>query len=916
MHNLASKKRELHSVVHVQLYQYNHPMPLTRFLETKFHIPAWRSTGVSRPRLVEQLQTGLQEGRRLTLISAPAGYGKSMLVAEWIHRLSASPVHVAWLSLDESENAPTRFLGYLLSAFTRIDPNLGQSARGLLEMPQLPSEAAFLDELINDLSTLQTQTLLVLDDYHLITHPAIHESLAYFLENQPQQIHLVITTRADPPLPVARLRASAGMTEIRVHHLRFTLDETRQFINQALHLESQPEWIDELEARTEGWAAGLQLAALALQNLPNQQDFIQTFRGSHRYILDYLAEEVMRQLGEDIYRFLTQTSALERFNASLCDAITGRTDSQALLMQLEQANLFLIPLDHERDWYRFHHLFSDYLRTGLAQDQQAQLHTMASAWFEMNEMPFEAVRYALASNYIEFAADMIERVIQDPSIWSGGSLATLAGWVEALSPQTLQSHPVLSLHAARVMYLTGQLDLSEMLLAHAEDSLGGLPAPDRERWLATADSYHGAIAAQRGEIQRAIHLTTGALERLPVEDLLIRARAAFTLALSYDSAGNTQKAIQAYLDSSKLAQTADVSYLAINARCEAALLQIQQGHLQQAAHTCQEALKIDGDENIPPAGIALAILGEIARERNDLQAASRYLAEGIDLSRRGGLIEDLRIELLFLARLRASQGDMLAAQAAVDQAISIMRSYHSSRIGTLADAIQARMHLAVGKIQAAVLWANQYHDTRLTQRVEYLREFEDLVLAHTLFVTGERQQAQQILDTLIEQAQNAGRNRACIEALILKAQILQAEDELSAACESLEKALSLAVPSGFYRIFIDAAPAISNLLSQLRGESAFADELRRMIQSESVRTGTGELQRVSRLDADSQINPLSEQERRVLQLVVAGKSNREIAADLVISVGTAKWHVHNILQKLGVNNRPQAIARAHELGLE
>jgi LuxR family transcriptional regulator, maltose regulon positive regulatory protein len=891
-------------------------MPLTRFLETKFHIPAWRSTGVSRPRLVEQLQTGLQEGRRLTLVSAPAGYGKSTLVTEWIHRLPDSAVRVAWLSLDESDNDPARFLGYLLSAFARIDPNLGQRASSMLEMRQLPSATAFLDELLNELSTLETQTLLVLDDYHLITYPAIHEALAYFLENQPQQIHLVITTRADPPLPVARLRARAEMTEIRVHHLRFTLDETRQFFNQAMHLEIEPEWIDALEARTEGWAAGLQLAALALQNLPNQHDFIQTFRGSHRYILDYLAEEVMRQLGEDIYHFLLQTASLERFNASLCEAITGRSDSQAILVQLEQANLFLIPLDHERNWYRFHHLFGDYLQNGLGQEQLTQLHARAAIWYEENHLPLEAVRSALASKNIEFAADMIQRAIQDSSIWSGGSITTLASWVDALPSQSLLSRPVLSLQAARVMYLMGRLDQSEMLLTQAEGAVHELPAAARERWLAIADSYHGAIAAQRGDIQRTIDLTAGALERLPAEDLLIRARAAFTLALAYDSTGDTQKAIETYYQASTLAYSAGITYLAINARCEAALLQIQQGHLQEAEQCCKEALDLIRDERIPPAGIALAILSEIARERNDLSSAGSYLADGMELSRRGGLIEDLRIELLFLARLNGSLGDIPAAQAAIDQAISIMQSYHTARISTLANAIQARMQLAAGNIQAAALWANQYQDTRLAQHVEYLREFEDLVLAHTLFVTGERHQAQQILDSLIEQAQNAGRNRVCIEALILQAQIFQAEDEFLSARQSLEKALELAAMGGFYRIFIDAGPPITDLLVQLQSTSAFVDELRRMIKVESGIKVAGELSQENRAGEIDLIHPLSEQERRVLQLVVAGKSNREIAEKLVISAGTAKWHVHNILQKLGVSNRPQAIARARELGFD
>jgi LuxR family transcriptional regulator, maltose regulon positive regulatory protein len=884
-----------------------------RFLETKFHIPTWRISSISRPRLVEQLHIGLREGRHLTLVSAPAGYGKSTLVTEWIHALAASTFRIIWLSIDESDNTPTRFLSYLLSTFSRIDQNIGKNALALIEIPQFASSTAVLDELLNDLSELKSPILLVLDDYHLITNPAIHEALTYFVENQPEQLHLVITTRADPPLPIARLRARAEVTEIRAHHLRFTLDETRQFFNQA-HLEIETQWIDTLEARTEGWAAGLQLAALALQNLPNQQDFIQTFQGSHRYILDYLAEEVIRQQGDEITRFLTQTSVLLRFNAALCNAITGRSDSQALLSHLEEANLFLIPLDHTRNWYRYHHLFGDYLRTGLAQNEQGRLLEKASAWYEDNELLFEAVGCALSSGNTEFAADVIERVMKDGSIWSSGYLSTLLGWLESLPAEALHSRPVLSLNASRVLYLTGLFDQSETLLNQAQGSLDKLEIAEKERWLAAADTYHGAIAAQRGEIQRAIALTSGALERLPQNDLLIRARAAFTLAFAFDSSGSTQQAIHTYLEASTLAQSTGVSYLAINALCEAALLQIQQGLLQQAAQTCQTALDLCGNELIPPAGIALSIQGEIARERNDLSTARRCLTEGIELSKQGGITEDLRPELWFLARLKAASGDMIGAQKAASQAVSLMNSYRTPRFTTLAAAFQARMQMTAGDTQSALHWAHAYRVLRQAQNAEYLREFEDLTLAQILFIDGQSEEALNILNKLIPQAQEGGRNRVIMEGLLIKADLHLAKQDTSAAIKSLESALSLAAPGGFFRLFIDSGTAVHHLLPQARHIAPlFVDEVLHMLNSSMCETST---------DSDlapgmeELIKPLSEQERRVLRLIAAGKSNREIAAELVISPGTAKWHVHNILQKLGVNNRPQAIARARELGFE
>jgi LuxR family transcriptional regulator, maltose regulon positive regulatory protein len=888
-------------------------MPLQRFLETKFHIPAWRASGVPRPRLVEQLQVGLDEYRRLTLISAPAGYGKSTLVAEWIHSLPTGNVKAAWLSMDESDNSSTRFISYFLNAFQRIDPALGLDGMSLISLPELAALTPVLDQLLNDLSGLHVQCILVIDDYHLITNPIVHEVVAYFLDNLPAHVHLVITTRADPPLPMARLRAHRQLTEIRSYQLRFTSDETRQFFHQALQSDMKPEWISALEDRTEGWAAGLQLASLALQNLPDQQDFIRTFHGSHRYILDYLAEEVIRQQGEDICRFLMQTSVLDRFNAPLCDAITGRSDSQSLIAHLEAANLFLVPLDHARDWYRYHHLFGDYLRTGLSTSEQADLLEKASAWHAAQDLPFEAVRYALASGNMDYAADLIDRVIQYVTAWSSGAVSILTSWLDALPPHALHNRPMLSLNASRVLYLTGQVGLSEAVLTKAEMNLHTLTPAERERWLITAASYHGAIAALRGEVQRAIQLTSETLQTLPEDEELVRARAFFTLGLAYDSKGETSRALQFYLQSSMLAQSAGATYLAINTRCEVALLHIQMGDLNQAEQSCREALQLAGEPPIPPAGLAWAVLGEIARERNQLEDARRCLFDGMEQSKQGGIIEDLRAEYLFLARLEAAEGHFSGAQSALNKAAVIMKSYNTSRITTLAEAIQARLHLASGDLSSAMQWARQYQALRQDYAVEYLREFEDLTLAAILSAAGELQQASDILAPLIEQAQAGGRKRTCLEAYLLQAQILHSLNHPSAALQSLEQAVRLAAHSGFIRLLLEIPEALIRLLPQARPIAPhFVDDVLVIITGE--RGGSAGVAK-PRAGQEELIKPLSDQEQRVLQLIVAGKSNAEIADELVISVGTAKWHVHNILQKLDVSNRPQAIARARELGL-
>lgn len=552
----------------------------TRFLETKFHVPAWREGGVTRPRLLERLQSGLAERRKLTLVSAPAGYGKTTLVAEWLHSI-ADGSRIGWLSLDESDNDLSRFLGYWVAAFHRVDKALGANAQSLLEMPQLPPLDSFLDGLINDLSALETSLLLVLDDYHLISNPKIHEALEYFLDHQPAQVHLAVTTREDPPFPLARMRARGQMTELRAHDLRFTPQEAAQFFKQSMKLDLTPQSVDDLEKRTEGWAVGLQLAGLALKSLPDPQEFIEIFRGSHRYVLDYLAEEVLRQQEEDIRRFLAQTSILERLNASLCNALTERDDSQSVLTRLEQTNLFIIPLDNEREWYRYHHLFADYLRTELSKSEAADLYKKSALWHEENDLTDKAVRYALASADTDFAADVIEHALNKDATWSGGNVTLLSSWLDALPLQTIQSRPRLSLNSSRILYLSGQFDLAKQRIDQTEQILKLMPnSPELDQMLALAALNRGSIASVRGDFQQAIEQTTFAQSRIPNENHLAHARAFFSLGVAYEIAGQTDLAAQNYLQSSDEAQSAGVLFLAINAFGAAAQIQIKQGHLR------------------------------------------------------------------------------------------------------------------------------------------------------------------------------------------------------------------------------------------------------------------------------------------------------------------------------------------------
>ncbi|MEJ2304355.1 MAG: LuxR C-terminal-related transcriptional regulator [Anaerolineales bacterium] len=849
-----------------------------RLLETKFHTPLWRSDGVIRPRLLDQLQAGLIEQRKLTLVSAPAGYGKTTLITSWLYSFTESRRNI-WLSLEKSDNEPARFLSYWATAWNRTSDFLLEDILELLDAAQLPPFQNILDEVINALARLEEPTTLVLDDYHTITNSLIHEMLEYFLEHQPHQAHLVIITRSDPPLPLARLRARGQMIEIRASDLRFTEEEAGHFFNQSMQLVLEEEEIHSLEMRTEGWAVGLQLAALALKNLPDPQNFVETFRGSHRYVLDYLAEEVIRQQRKGVREFLIQTSILERFNAESCEALTGYPDSQGLLSELEQANLFLIPLDDERVWYRYHHLFAEFLRAELSKTETEKLYRKAALWHEQNDLLSEAVQYAMASGDLEFLADVIDRGLRKDAIWSGGNLTLYATWLDALPPQAFESRPALSLNASRILYLLGRFDLAEKQIHQTEQTLHALPSsPEKEQMLALASLYRGAIASVRGDTGQAIEKITFAQERLPQEHHLQHARGFFSLGLAYEVSGQTELAVQNYLRSSEEAQSAGVLFLVIHSLCAAAQVQIGQAKLHLAEQACQQAIQVAEGKRLPPLGLAESILGSIALERNDLAAAEEFLQNGIALSRRGGLMDDVILGLSYLARLHAYQG----------------------RVSMLAAAYIANLQLLTGQEGAATQWAAEYQAVRAGQP----HEFADLTLVRVLLKTGDRENVPSILDALLKRGRAQGRVRTCMEAMILMALFHRAEKDIPAAVDWLSQALGLAAPEGFMRIFLDEGTALLDLLPKARQAAPeLVDAILGSLQAESGKSPLDQLP-----------EPLSEQELRVLGLIVAGKTNRGIADELVISVGTAKWHVHNILQKLGVSNRSQAIARARELG--
>jgi len=886
-------------------------------LRTKFFAPSLRADLVARPRLQARLEEGLWQHRPLTLISAPAGYGKTTLIVAWLQQhavRSATPHHhVAWVSVDDDDDNPSRFFTCLTAAIREAGIDWTPPNQHVWEFTDSPPVEAILTSLLNELNGFarQTSLILVLDDYHRIRSPIIHEALQFIVDHAPPNLQIILITREDPPLTLARWRARAQLTEIRAADLRFNSEEAAGFLARTMALPLPANQIAALETRTEGWVAGLQLAALALKSAhpetsQSTEAFIASFSGTHHYIIDYLMEEVLRRQDDAMRDFLRFTSVLERLCASLCDAVTGRDDSRERLTQLERANAFLIPLDNRREWYRYHHLMADSLQAGLDRQTRDIAHRRASQWHEANGLYIEAVRHAFAVGDPVLAADVLERAIQEVSAWSRGDIARLTGWLDRLSDSVLAARPALSLHASRALYLAGQMERAESLLRQAEMTLRNA---DSGELTASAAVYRAAMNAMRGE-----GLTTAAatmrhlLDRPETMSIHTAARAADTLGLARELAGDTVTAEQAYRQAAELARAAGVAYLAINARCECALVQITRGQLASAEETCRLALDSTDEEALPPTGLAWSILGEIARERNDLATAERLIPFGIEIARKGGIIDDLRQALLFLVRLRQAQGNWAAAQLAWAEVDALLKSYNIPRLTALSAAHRARLDLAQGYVVSAERWARQYQQQHASQENSCLREFEDLTFIRVLLAEDKSDEALQCLRPLTTSAREAGRNRTVIEACILQARAL-AEQDIPAARAALGDALVLAADAGFRQLFINEGPFLLPLLANTRHVApTFVDSLT------SPRLPTHILSNNTSADLPAE-QTLSPRELDVLRLLAAGLSNQEIAATLVISVGTAKWHAHNIFEKLAVRGRTQAVARAREQGL-
>ena len=879
-------------------------MATGRFLSTKFHIPPWRIGSVSRPRLLARLDTGLDECHKLTLISAPAGYGKTTVVAEWIHTiLNNGHAHrLAWLSLDEGDNDPARFLGYFVSALQSVDETLGQGTADLIGMPQLPPLSAIFDEIINDVALVEKQQIvLFLDDYHVITNPGLHEALEHFIEHLPPSIHLAITTREDPPFALARMRARGQMTEIRAHDLRFTLEEAQQFFHQSMDLRLNPEIIDTLETRTEGWAVGLQLAALAMQNLPGQQSFLADFGGSHRYVIDYLLDEVLKRQPPEIAEFLSKTAILKRFNAELCQAVTGNRASAAILSQLERCNLFLIPLDNQRGWYRYHHLFADALCVGLLPDVEQEISVRAARWFESQGLLTEAIAYWLAVPDPKEVERLLGQLAID--LIKNGELQTLLGWLNALPEQVVDNNPNLASYKALSLLMTSQINQAQDYVAKASRTFQGQTKNTGYGRLLAIQAWFSSVAGehQTGDLAKA------ALAQLDESDLFFRVLTLIALGDHYAWSANLPASTEVFQEAWKLGRQLDHPFIALGALVNLAFNLLDQGQLREAEALCRSALSEYVDRRgkpLPIVGMIYSPLATICHEKGDFEEAQFFAQTGSALCQRlfSSAIMGKNNEIV-LARIAFQQGRTKQAFEIVQStAVSARQSNMMMTVYKML-IIQVELYLAHGDLAEAQVGLEELD--RLVQ--SNLSKVEHVVAhLHAIYWASSNQleKALEILDRLVYANREEGSIRRMIGVYVTRALVYQRISKNEQALKDFEAAIRMAAPEGYRVAFFPQANRQTQYLLQANRWVAptFVDSILEAAQF-----------------ADRQIvplpDPLSEQEFRVLHLITAGKSNQEIAEQLVISVGTAKWHVHNILQKLGVDNRAQAIARARELGL-
>jgi LuxR family transcriptional regulator, maltose regulon positive regulatory protein len=906
-------------------------------LTTKLYTPRPRAQLVARPHLIERLNQGLRS--KLTLISAPVGFGKTTLVSAWV---ASGQRPVAWLSLDEADSDLTRFLTYLITALQTVAPDIGNIAADLLSglhsLPAPPTEA-ILTALLNSISSVAGDFILVLDDYHLIDAKAVDLAITFLLEHLPAPMHLLITTREDPNLPLARLRVSHQLTELRAADLRFTPAEIADFLSQMINLKLSSQEVAVLEARTEGWIAGLQLAVLSLQGHHDVPGFIQAFAGDDRYIVDYLVEEVLQRQPEAIRGFLLQTSILDRLNGSLCDALTAQSGGRAQLEALQRGNFFLIPLDDKRQWYRYHQLFSDVLRMYLITerpDQVPVLHQRASVWFEHQGAAADAIRHALVAKDFERAAALIERAV--PAMRQQRQEAILLGWLQLFPETLLRRRPVLSVHFAGALLASGQLEGVEARLRDAEGWLetaaGRLARPAAAEMLVVDEEgfrnlpgliaiFRAASALALGKVDDTIKYAHQAIDLLPKEDQLGLGAASGLLGLSYWTDGKLEAAHRSYADCLARLQRVGHTSDAIGIGIALADIQLVRGRLTEAMSCYQRGLQLATEQGaLVLRGAADMYVGisEIERQRNDLSAATQQLLSSQQLGEFNGLPQNPYRWRVAMARIRQAHGDSDGALKLLIEAERLYMGDFFPKVRPVA-ALKARVWVAQGRLADARSWVRE-QQLSAQDELNYLHEFEHITLARILLADQSALEAMQLLERLLNAARAGGRTGSVIEILVLQGLALQAESNLAAALSALAQALTLAEPEGYIRIFLDEGSAMQQLLLEAakhKIEPSYTGRLLLAFQAEPQRNAGQAPLTDWRGPPSPASQPLfeilSQRELQVLRLFKTDLSGPEIAQKLDIALSTVRTHTKSIFGKLDVKNRRAAVKRASELDL-
>jgi len=787
--------------------------------------------------------------------------------------------------------------------------------------------------LVNELAELPREITVVLDDYHLISSEPVHDATSFLLEHLSENAHLVVSGRMDPPLPLSKLRARNQMTEIRAADLRFTTEEATAFLGDVMGLALSAADVSALEEVTEGWVAALQLAAISMRHREDVSGFVEAFSGSNRHVLDFLAEEVLERQPRDVSGFLLTTSVLESMSAPLCDALTGRNDGQGMLERLERENLFVVPLDDERRWYRYHHLFADVLRSRLQREQPErirELHRRAAAWYERNGWSSEAVRHALAAQEHDRAADLVEDVAR--KMWNRGEVMTLLGWLEALPEETKRRRPQLLLQYAAALLWVGRLDDVEPIAREIERAVGVSGEGRDDDLRPSADEtlrrvLLGGVAATRswraylkGDPHGAIALARRALTLLPEKDLELRTFAAFRLAEAYRTADDLEAASAAFAETAELGRAAGHDYLVLSAMSRQAKLQMARGRLRKADHLLRRALRFAverGGDSLPATGEVHVGIGELLYEWDELETAARRLKEGIRLAERMGQLDTLVDGYVALSRAEMAQGNTESALETAQEANSLAQRSGTGAAIVEAAAWNARLHMARSDMTAAVVELDRMVGAPAVS-VSIVRETAQIARARLTVARGEHDEALRLLEELRQSAEAAGRTGKLIEILTLQALALWERNKKEQAVGTLTRALALAEPEGYVRTFVDEGAAMGDLLS-----AALEDRQR----NPSGAAGRVPARYLAKLMAalaqdaaapsvDERLpEPVRERELEVLALIAAGKSNAEIARELFVSVSTVKTHINNLYRKLDARNRTQAVARAREMGV-